>query len=812
MSHRSNEVLDDSGLGKRVAVTHKRRTARATLGALGLLVAATVSCGSSDDSSGGGHGGASDGGASSNGGDDGAALGGRANGGETTRGDGGADADGGESAAGGGANGGRTQGGTSGGGTAGTDANAEGGNAGDSGGGVSGRASDGGAAGAGGDAKRPLDLSGVEPTSLEGSSDPPGLAAARDRAQTLLAGLSIAEKVALVQGTGGGVYVGNVRAVTGVPALTLQDGPAGVARFRGVTAFPAPIALAASWDRDLVERWGEAMGAEQRGKGVMIQLGPMMNLARTPAGGRNFEGFGEDPFLSAELAARDVLGIQSQKVVATAKHFVGNEQETNRMGGNSQIDERTLHEVYYAPFEASVRAGVGSVMCAYNRLNGVFACENPTILGDLKNRMGFTGFVMSDWSATTSNSAAAAGLDMEMPYGLFFSQIEAYASPARIDDMVTRILTALVRVGVLDDPPSGSTSSVVTTAEHAALAREAATESVTLLKNEANVLPLDPSLSVVVIGDAGSLSPSSVGGGSAAVIAPYITTPLAAIQARVGADASVTYVPDSGDVAAAAAAADVAVVFESADSSEGYDRTSLSLVNDSTIATVAAANPNTIVVLNTPGAVLMPWLNQVRGVLLAWYPGQENGSAITSVLYGDANPSGKLPVSFPANDSDLPVPVAGAAVPYTEGLAIGYRALDAAGKEPLFPFGHGLSYTTFEYEALELRADNAKRSLVVRFNLSNTGARAGSEVAQLYLSWPSEAGEPPRVLRGFERLTLAAGERRTVTIELQASAFSCWSSTSHARYIPSGQYQISIGSSSRNLPLTAAIELTGFGP
>jgi beta-glucosidase len=668
-----------------------------------------------------------------------------------------------------------------------------------------------GAAGAGGASNRSLDLSGIDAASLEGSDAPLGLAAARERAQKVLSGLSNAEKVALVHGSGGGYYVGNVSAVTGVPALSLQDGPAGVARLGGVTAFPAPIALAATWDRDLVERWGSAMGAEQRGKGVMIQLGPMMNLARTPAGGRNFEGFGEDPFLSAELAARDVIGIQSQKVVATAKHFVGNEQETNRMGGNSQIDERTLHEVYYAPFEASVRAGVGSVMCSYNLLNGVYACENPTILGDLKQRMGFSGFVMSDWTATKSYAAANAGLDMEMPLGTFFSAVLSYASEARLDDMVMRILTALVRVGVLDDPPTGTLNSVVTSSEHVALAREAATQSITLLKNDDNILPLDPSQSVVVIGNAGSTSPSSVGGGSAAVVVPYVTTPLAAIQARVGANATVTYVADSGDVAAAAASADVAVVFEKVDSSEGSDRSSLALAYDSTIAKVAAANPNTIVVLNTPGAVLVPWLDQVRGVLVAWYPGQENGSAISSVLYGDANPSGKLPMSFPKSETDLPKPSAAATVAYTEALAIGYRGLDAAGKEPLFPFGHGLSYTTFEYDSLELRPDNTKRSLVVRFNLQNTGARAGSEVAELYLSFPTDAGEPPRVLRGFERVTLAAGERRSVTIELPASAFSCWSSTSHSRYIPSGHYEVAVGGSSRNLPLGGAIDITGFG-
>ncbi|HWZ89286.1 MAG TPA: glycoside hydrolase family 3 C-terminal domain-containing protein, partial [Polyangiaceae bacterium] len=595
-----------------------------------------------------------------------------------------------------------------------------------------------------------------------------------------------------------------------------QDGPAGVARFSDVTAFPAPIALAASWDRDLVQSWGEAMAAEQRGKGVMILLGPMMNLARTPAGGRIFEGFGEDPFLSGELSAREVLGIQSQQVVATAKHFVGNDQETNRFGGDSQIDERTLHELYLAPFAASVEAGAGAVMCSYNRLNGVYACENPALLTDLKAGLGFSGFVMSDWGATHSAEASAnAGLDLEMPLGQYFSQLEGALSagsvaPARLDDMATRILTSLVRVGVLDDPPSGGPSSVVATSAHAALARRAATESITLLKNEAQLLPLDAAKSVLVIGEAGSTNPSAVGGGSAFVNAPYVVSPFAAIAARAG----VTVSYDDGttaSVSAAAAAADVALIFVDVPSSEGADRASLSTGLDALIAQVAATNPNTVVVLNTPGAVLMPWLSSVRAVLVAWYPGQENGNAIASVLYGDENPSGKLPLSFPANESDLPQPNPSPTVPYSEQLALGYRALDTAGKAALFPFGYGLSYTTFGYSALRLGPGSVAGSVLASFDVTNTGDRAGTEVAELYLSFPPGAGEPPRVLRGFERLTLEAGETQTAAIELTPRAFSCWSAASHSRYVPSGTYQISVGGSSGSLTLRRALEVIAGG-
>ncbi|HEX3773428.1 MAG TPA: glycoside hydrolase family 3 C-terminal domain-containing protein [Polyangiaceae bacterium] len=663
-----------------------------------------------------------------------------------------------------------------------------------------------------------LDLCPIDPASLSANGDVNGVHESEARAKTLIAGWTESDELAFVQGSAG-QYVGNVAPVEGLPALSLQDGPAGVARFSGVTAFPAPIALAATWDLDLVERWGSAMAAEERGKGAMIQLGPMMNLARTPAGGRIFEGFGEDPYLSAALAARDVIGIQSQKVVATAKHFVGNEQETNRVGGDSRIDERTLHEIYEAPFAASVAAGAASVMCSYNRVNGVYACENPETLRDLKTGLAFSGFVVSDWGATQSLEASAnAGLDLEMPLGHWFGQLGAAVdsgavAKTRLDDMVTRIVASLARVGVLDDPPTGTPSSIVTSSEHATLARDAASESITLLKNDAQILPLDPARSVLVVGEAGNTVPSAVGGGSAFVNAPYIISPLSAINDRIGAAA--TYDDGTTDsVSRAAAAADVAIVFVTVPSSEGVDRPSLATGLDDVIAKVAAANPNTIVVLNTPGAVLMPWLDQVRAVLVDWYPGQENGNALASVLYGEQNPSGKLPLTFPKSESDLPRPETSITVNYDEALEIGYRALDAAGREPLFAFGFGLSYTTFAYSNLTFAAGSAPGNLIARFELANTGLRSGTEIAELYLSFPPDAGEPPRVLRGFARATLDAGQTQTLSIELTARDFAIYDSSTHAWRVPSGHFQIAIGGSSRSQPLSAELDVmgTGFAP
>jgi beta-glucosidase len=434
----------------------------------------------------------------------------------------------------------------------------------------------------------------------------------------------------------------------------------------------------------------------------------------------------------------------------------------------------------------------------------------------LKTELGFSGFVVSDWGATQSLAASTnAGLDLEMPLGHWFgglgSAVDSGAVPkTRLDDMVTRIVAALARVGVLDDPPTGTPSSIVTSDEHTALAREAATESITLLKNDAQILPLDPSRSILIVGEAGNTKPSAVGGGSAFVNPPYIVSPLAAITARIGNAA--TYDDGTTDsVSAAAAAADVAIVFVTVPSSEGADRPSLATGLDDVISKVAAANPNTVVVLNTPGAVLMPWLDQVRAVLVDWYPGQENGNALASVLYGDQSPSGKLPLTFPQTESDLPRPETSLTVNYDEALEIGYRALDAAGKEPLFAFGFGLSYTTFAYSGLTLATGSAPGNVIARFDVANTGPRSGSEIAELYLSFPPSAGEPPRVLRGFTRITLNPNETETASIELRPRDFAIFDASTHAWRVPSGHFEIAVGGSSREQALHVGLEVTGSG-
>eukprot|EP00026_Physarum_polycephalum_P004175 Phypoly_transcript_04192.p1 GENE.Phypoly_transcript_04192~~Phypoly_transcript_04192.p1 ORF type:complete len:642 (+),score=81.05 Phypoly_transcript_04192:243-1928(+) len=514
------------------------------------------------------------------------------------------------------------------------------------------------------------------------------------------------------------------------------------------------------------------MAVEQKGKGTNVMLGPDINLARVPLGGRIFEMFGEDPTLTATLVEASVGGIQSQQVVATAKHYIDNDQEYQRFGISVEVDERTQHELYYPQFQAAVNAGVGAVMCSYNRINGTWACEQPQTLSDLKNGMGFEGWVMSDWGATHSTVAAAnAGLDQEMPGSDFFGSALAQAvssgqvSQARLDDMVTRILTGLYAVGAMDNPsPTGNLAANVTSDAHAALALALAQNAVALLQNTGNILPLAPSgKTFAVLGDAGSANPTVAGGGSGSVRPPYVITPLEGIQSRVGSAGKVSYAPTNPITTAVevAKAADYAIVFVGFTSSEGSDRANLSLPypQDSLISEVAAANPNTIVVLNGPGPVLMPWASSVKAILFGFFPGQESGSAIASVLFGDFNPSAKLPVSFPVKENDWfsgnpnQYPGVNGVVQYTEKLLVGYRWYDNQNITPQWPFGHGLSYTTFDYSDLKVTGTVAS-GLTISLTITNSGKVTGSEVVQLYLSYPSSAGEPPQVFFWFSFIVL----------------------------------------------------------
>ncbi len=653
---------------------------------------------------------------------------------------------------------------------------------------------------------------------------------ASQRAGLLLAQMTFSEKAAMVYGTAGPAgsnYVGNIAGNTrlGIPWLFLNDGPAGLRLSdSSTTAFPAPITLAATWDTALARQYGSQIGAQCRGKGVEVLLGPMMNMARAYEDGRAFEGYGEDPYLAGAMAAAEIPGIQSQGVIATAKHFVCNDQETLRTTISADVDQRTLQEIYDAPFRASVRAGVGAVMAAYNLVNSVHACELPALNTTLKKSYGFNGWIMSDWGAAFSVVGGMNnGLDMDMYSGQFTANnittaIQSGNVPAtELDSMALRILTTMFQFGFFDNPPAGKLTSTVTNSANALFARNAAAEGMVLLQNKGSLLPLGSSVhSIAVIGSVASVSPISVGGGSASVNLPYNVTPLTGIATRAGGGVTVNYAQgDGASVAQAvqlATNADVAIVCVGQQTSEGSDRANLSLPNgqDALISAVAAANPHTIVVMYESSATLMPWANQVAGIAMAWYPGQENGNALAQVLFGDVNPSGKLPVSIPPSASQVPTstpaqwPGVNGHTVYSEGLQIGYRWYDANDVTPLFPFGFGLSYTTFGYSNLTVSAVSPSGQVQIGFDLTNTGTLPGAEVPQLYLGFPTAAGEPPRLLKGFQKITLSPGQTQHVTFNLDWEDLANWDAIARGWIVTPGSFQVMVGASSRDIRLTGA--------
>jgi beta-glucosidase len=661
------------------------------------------------------------------------------------------------------------------------------------------------------------------------------------RAAKLLAAMSLDEKLALLTGVDphaalkvadGPLYVGYVPGNPELcqPALTLNDGPAGVGDTQiGTTSFPAPIAQAATWDTELQRSFGQALGREAWEKGIDVVLAPDVNIARIPQNGRNFEAFGEDPFLTGQTAAAVIDGIQQNPVIATVKHFAVNSQETNRYYVTSNVDDRTLHEIYLPPFAAAVGQGhVGAVMCAYGQVNRVFSCQNASMLETvLRKQFGFRGLVVSDWGATWSTVASAnSGLDLEMPGDHFFGPALANAvasgavSKDRIDRMARHVLTTMFRLGLFDDPPPPRDSAAfadVSSSADRRIALKLAEEGSVLLKNTRGTLPLQLSAgdSVAVIGAPagfGDIAPYIGGRGSAAVVPTEPVTPLDALTARAAKAGATVVSADGSDPAAAAtvaAAAKVAVVFVYDQEQEGRDRTTLALPNgqDQLIAAVAQANPRTIVVLDTGGPVLMPWLDQVSAVLESWYPGQRDGDAVAAILFGDAEPSGRLPQTFPASDTSVPASTPdqwpgsgdGQDAAFSEGLEVGYRWYDKNKVAPLFPFGYGLSYTRFVYDHLRVR--RAGPLVSVTFTIRNVGTRKGTEIPQLYVDDPRAAGEPPKQLAGYQRVFLRPHRSALVTMTLTRRAFAYWDSAATKWRVAPGLYRILVGSSSRDIRL-----------
>ena len=620
----------------------------------------------------------------------------------------------------------------------------------------------------------------------------------------------------------------------GIPALCLQDGPAGVADgVQGVTALPAPILLAATWDTSMARQYGTIIGAEARGKGVHVSLGPMVNMLRVPQGGRDFEMLGEDPYLTAAIGAQHIRGIQSQGVIAGAKHFICNDQETTRGNVQATVDERTLHEIYFPSFLAAVRAGVGSITAAYNGINGLWSSESPMVGAVLKGMFGFKGFVNCDWGANFGMQLALNnGLDLEMPYQTRFGMPLQDAiqtgtvSVSQLDDMVRRILFPMFQFGIFDNPPSGTVDTPVTSPEHAQFARETAQQGMVLLKNNNDLLPLNPvtTHSIAVCGTVASVTPIWVGMGSAQVYLPYYDDPLRAISNRAGAGITITY--NQGDngsnslsqAVAAAQQADVAIVCVGEQTGEGTDRASLSLPpnQEQLVSAVAAANPKTIVIVYEGAGTHMPWDNQVAATLVAWYPGQENGTALASILFGDVNPSGKLPVTFPADSNQVPAntpsqfPGTNLQVFYSEGLLMGYRWYDASNIAPRYPFGHGKSYTTFAYSNLAISPVSASGQITIGCSVANTGGRPGAEVTQLYLGFPSAVGEPPLQLKGFKKTVIPVGSSSSISFNLNWEDLAYWDVKTHQWTVPIGTFQVMIGASSRDIRLTGSFTVSSL--
>ena len=699
-----------------------------------------------------------------------------------------------------------------------------------------------------------------------------------ERASMVVKEMTLDEKISLLHGTGmrglgplsplavdsngGAGYVVAIPRL-GIPGIQMSDAAYGVRSSgengRYSTALPSDLGAAASWDTDAAYEYGALIARELRAQGYNMSLGGGVNLTREPRNGRTFEYMGEDPVLAGTMVGWVMKGEQAQHVIGDIKHYALNNQERGRNAVNVNIDKRSMRESDLLAFEIGLQvSNAAAVMCSYNRVNGDYACENKYLLMDvLKKDWNFKGFVVSDWGATHSAAkASAAGLDHEEPGEFFYGDtlkkaVKAGQVPmAEIDDHVHRILRSMFATGVIDDPPQ---KSVVDAARGLEVAQKIEEQSIVLLKNEHGQLPLDASKvhTIAVIGphaDVGMIS----GGGSAQVDPPngnaimppgkgqthwqehiwFPTSPLKAIQVKTtGARVQYNSGSDPSAAASLAKTADVALVFAYQWESEDMDLESLSLPEhqDELIAAVAAANPHTIVVLETGGPVTMPWADRVSGILEAWYGGSRGAEAVANVLFGEVNPGGRLPLTFPRSEADLPHrnivnPPKGTEpdggdpgwwekilrglkafqITYDEGLKVGYKWYDTEHKQVLFPFGYGLSYTTYAYSNLKVTPGKDVR---VGFTVTNTGSRAGAEIGEVYATLPSSTGEPPKRLVGFRKVKLNAGESKELSVEVDPKYLSIFSVDRNAWQLVPGDYTFLVGGSSQELPLKESVNL-----
>jgi beta-glucosidase len=691
-----------------------------------------------------------------------------------------------------------------------------------------------------------------------------------ERADMVLHEMTLDEKIQMVHGTGWGVLragapispgsnfgAGFMAGIDrlGIPGIDLADSAVGVRmaayQSRYATLLPSTLGAASSWDPDAAFLYGSVIGRELRAQGFNMSIGGGVDITREPRNGRNFEYAGEDPLLAGTMTGMVEKGVLSEHVMNDIKHYAFNDQETGRNVVNVLLDKKAMRESDLLAFEIAIPiADPSGVMCSYNLVESHYACENDYLLNQvLKKDFKFKGFVLSDWGATHSTvNSALNGLDQDMPGDDdYFSEPlkkavqDGQVPEARLNDMVHRILRSMFAAGVVDDPP---VRTVVDPFRGRDDAQHIAEESIVLLKNSGGILPLKAgaSASIALIGshaDVGVLS----GGGSAQVDAPggnaadpqpggskwgevvyFPSSPLKNIQAK-SPQASVKYA-DGKDIPAAvqlAKASTVAIVFVNQPMHESVDAATLSLPNnqDALVEAIAAANPNTIVVLETGGPVSMPWIEHVKGVVEMWYPGIGGAQALANILFGEVNPSAKLTVTFAKNDAQLPHPVVPGleGVPanapsrehkvkpfdlnYTEGAKVGYKWFEATNKQPLFPFGFGLSYTTYAYSGLTV--DDANHT--VHFTVRNTGAHEGTEIAQVYVALPSAARENYRRLAAWQRVKLAPGQSKEVTLTLNQLCLSVFNTDQNGWQLLPGDYSVMAGPSSSDTPLKATLHI-----
>ena len=676
-----------------------------------------------------------------------------------------------------------------------------------------------------------------------------------DRARALVAAMTLEQKIAQLHGNMETIDIYDLtdadinqfdvkRHVAGdedlgIPRMRVTNGPVGVGMGDGIespraTSLPMTIGVAAGFDPLLAAEYGDIVGSETATYGQHVLEGPALGLHRMPTGGRNFEYFSEDPYLTGLMGIAVTRAIQAHGIVAMAKHFVLNDTEVERFRTSVEVDEHVLRELYLLPFEMVVKdGGVLAVMSAYNRVRGTYATENRYLLTDvLRGEWGFDGYVQSDfWSTRSAAASIHAGLDLEMPDGKWLNAANVTAALRdtsleieAIDRALVRRFTVMFRLGQFEWPYAPGT---VDAAEHGARARALGRQFAVLLKNEGRILPLDPSQGrILVVGQSGFAERACLGGGGSSRVDPlYTVDPVPGLRdviSDLGGNAQVDLCVVGDDLAgldaavAAAADADVVVVMAGLVATEGEDLDSLHLPNrqDEMIAALAAAHPCTVVVLKDSNPVAMPWIDEVPAVLEAWNQGTEDGHVVADLLFGVANPSGKLPTTYARSWEDLPVAGHPERYPgtdegdgypvmrYSEGLRMGYRWYQSEGIEPLFPFGHGLSYTSFSIADLSVDAGAVPGlgPVTVRATVTNTGERQGAEVVQVYLQLPDHTGQPPRRLVGFRKVLLEPGASSVVEIVIDPHAshhpLSVWSDAAHAFVVPVGRFAVHVGNSS----------------